>query len=300
MGIATTLIDLAHEDVQEGLMKDLATGPDEEDTRPPRTLKERMVSISSAEQEWALAARMAATIQNHNFRSEQLYRVVDGQAIESQTIAHTAEQASTDRRDLEGQGPGLLDFADRTLLNAQRHADMITRPVWRDRALLEVTSKAAYSDQFPRALEVARTIPDPEIRTDALVRVSEGLARRNLGPQATQVYAEAATAVSEVPDDDIRGVIAGVLIDSLIATGRFDDARRCVVLMPDVTRQIVALGAVAESQGKRGLADRARQWIQREAPEEYRAMLNRKVDDGELGEFDQLKTQQLTTGGRLR
>jgi hypothetical protein len=402
-GIASTLLDLAHEQVQEGMLKDLGTG--EVDRRALRALDERMASLRGAEDEWKRAARLAATIQNHNFRSEQLYRVVDSEAIESQTIGHTIQQATPEynlqllpkvydvkeipaegkdlvivaavgqalhfrifddgghkvvetdeatlkeqtpkdeesqaelgrrieglkktleplwpphvstpaekvqiifavlplvghlptvtRYDLWGQGQGLLDFADRALVNAQAHADLITRPVWRDRALLEVTGKAAYSDQFPRALEIARTIPDPEIRTDALVRVAEGLARRNYGPPATQVYAEAAQAVSEVPDDDIRGVIAGVLIDSLIATGRFDDARRCVVLMPDVTRQIVALGAVAESQGKRFLSDRARQWIDREAPPEYRAMLRRKVEDGELSAFDLLKTQSLTTG----
>lgn len=297
MAIITTLLDLAHEQIQEGLINDsISSG--EEDTRPAKSLKDRMFSLTSARDEWRRAAYLAAIISNHNFRSEQLFKVAGTQAVESQSVAHVAEKASTDRRDLEGQGPGLLDFADHLLLQAQGHAGLIVRPVWRDQALLDITTKASASDQFPRALEVARTIPDPEIRTDALIRVSEGLARRNLGPEATLVYAEAARAVSEVPNDDIRGIIAGVLIDSLIATGRFDDARASIVLLPDVTRKLVALGAIAESQGRRGLADSARRWIAREAPEQYRSVLNRRVDDGELLAVEQLRTQALTNKAR--
>jgi hypothetical protein len=297
MGIITTLLDLAHEHIQEGLVND-SISADSEDTRPPKTLKDRMVSLNAARDEWRRAAYLATIIANANFRSEQLFKVVSGQSLESQSVAHVAEKASTDRRDLEGQGSGLLDFADRLLLQAQGHAWLIVRPVWRDQALLDITAKASASDQFPRGLEVSRTIPDPEVRTDALIRVAEGLARRNLGPEATLVYAEAAKAVSEIPTDDIRGIIAGVLIDSLIATGRFDDARASIVLLPDVTRQLVALGAVAESQGRRGLADSARRWIARDAPYQHRPMLLRRVDDGELIGVEQLRTQALTNKAR--
>ena len=36
--------------------------------------------------------------------------------------------------------------------------------------------------------------------------------------------------------------MTGFLIDSLIATGRFDDARACIVLYPEESERFVALG----------------------------------------------------------
>ena len=54
-------------------------------------------------------------------------------------------------------------------------------------------------------------------------------------------------AVATVQQDGLRGVLAGFLVDSLISTGRFDDARACVVIYPELSEQLVALGAVAES-----------------------------------------------------
>ena len=67
--------------------------------------------------------------------------------------------------------------------------------------------------------------------------------------------------------------MVGFLVDSLIASGRFDDARACTVLYPEESERFVALGAVAESMGKRGLAASARRWIATEAPPGYRSAL---------------------------
>ena len=60
--------------------------------------------------------------------------------------------------------------------------------------------------------------------------------------------------------------ITGYLVDSLISTGRFEDARACLVLYPTEAERFVALGAIAESQGRRGSADAARDWIARDVP----------------------------------
>ena len=46
-------------------------------------------------------------------------------------------------------------------------------------------------------------------------------------------YEEAAKAVATVQQDGLRGVLAGFVVDSLIASGRFQDARKCIVLYPD-------------------------------------------------------------------
>jgi hypothetical protein len=77
-----------------------------------------------------------------------------------------------------------------------------------------------------------------------------------------------------------------VLIDSLISVGRFDDARASVSLYPDAARKLAALGAIGESQGRRGLADQARAWIVREVNPEYRPQLLRRVVDGVLNSID--------------
>jgi hypothetical protein len=76
--------------------------------------------------------------------------------------------------------------------------------------------------------------------------------------------------------------MTGFLIDSLIAAGRFDDARACIVIYPEESSRFVALGAVAQAQGRRGLAESARRWIATEAPEAYRPALYRRVVTGVL------------------
>src|SRR5207302_5087672 len=114
-------------------------------------------------------------------------------------------------------------------------------------------------------LAIARSIPQPEVRTDALVRLAFAQARRGDPQGATLTYREAAQAVASIPLDDPRAVLAGVLIDNLISVGRFEDARSTIVLYPDNDRRLIALGAVAESQGFRGASDTAVDWIRREA-----------------------------------
>jgi hypothetical protein len=91
--------------------------------------------------------------------------------------------------------------------------------------------------------------------------------------------------VARVEQDGLRGVLTGYLVDSLISTGRFEDARACLVLYPTASERFVAMGAIAESEGRRGSAERARQWIARDAPPAYRSALYRRVISGVLGKI---------------
>ncbi len=138
---------------------------------------------------------------------------------------------------------------DQMLQEAAAIAERIDRPVWHDRGLVAVASAAAESRQFARALLVARRIPQPEVRTDALLKIAEIQARRGDPKNATATYREAAEAVASIPLADPRAVLAGVLIDNLIAVGRFVDARASIGLYPDQPPRLLALGSIAESQG---------------------------------------------------
>jgi hypothetical protein len=120
-----------------------------------------------------------------------------------------------------------------------------------------------------------------------MLLLAEAQARDEQNDGATASYYEAAKAVAMVQQEGLRGVLAGFVIDSLIATGRFQDARKCTVLYPYQPQRLVALGAIAESQGRRGGADAARKWIAAEIPEEFRPTLYRRVTTGFLTAIEQ-------------
>ncbi|MCA1686400.1 MAG: hypothetical protein LC745_10585 [Planctomycetia bacterium] len=160
-----------------------------------------------------------------------------------------------------------------------------------------MASSAAESRQFSRALEIARRIPQPEVRTDALLKIAETQARRGDPNGATATYREAAEAVASIPLADPRAVLAGVVIDNLIAVGRFEDARVSVALYPDEARRYVALGAIAESQGRRGAAASANAWINREVPPQYRSQLYRRVSNGVVSAIESNRTRDLSNRG---
>jgi hypothetical protein len=83
------------------------------------------------------------------------------------------------------------------------------------------------------------------------------------------------------------------LIDSLISAGRFEDARKSVVLLPTVQQKLNALGAVAESMGERELAELANEWIEREAAPADRPFLRRRVNDGLLAALEKSRINQM-------
>ncbi len=144
----------------------------------------------------------------------------------------------------------------------------------------------------------ARTLPgmdDPLVanvrtQTAQLLQELEGLARP-LDDAATPTYQESARAVASIRETDVRANAAYLLIDSLTAVGRFPDARAATRILTDVDRQYVILSQIAESQGRRGLADSARDWIAREAPPERQGLLYRSVAEGVMASLDQLRSR---------
>lgn len=247
---------------------------------------DRMTPFRLAIADWDRAARLAVTLDNKDYRCDTLFHVVQSAAEEGESLGLKLQVVESDRRDLKADADSMWRLTDQLFASAAEHANLINVPTWRDHALLETVTRAAYCDQFNRGLAIARSIPRSEIRTDALVLVAEGQARSRLVDDATRTYQEAATAVASIPLDDPRATLNGVLIDSLISVGRFDDARAAVSLYPDTARKLAALGAIAESQGRRGLADQARAWIVREVNPEYRPQLLRRVVDGVLNSID--------------
>ena len=115
--------------------------------------------------------------------------------------------------------------------------------------MVRIALLAADSQQYSRGFDLARGIENGESRAEAMLLLAEAQARDDQNDGATASYEEAARAVATVQQDGLRGVLAGFVVDSLIASGRFQDARKCVVLYPEPALQLVALGAVAEVAG---------------------------------------------------
>ena len=212
--------------------------------------------------------------------------------------------------------------------NVARKAD---RLIWKNRAMVYISLEASNSRQYTRGVELARTIENAESRSEALLLLAEAQCRASLktaidmvdflagylggaairemrradwptveyealSSVATSTYQAAAEAVASIPQDGLRGVMVGFLIDSLIAGGRFDDARACTSIYPEESERFVALGAIAEAQGRRGLADSARRWIATEVPEAYRPALYRRVVTGVLWSVENERSKDLPGG----
>jgi hypothetical protein len=58
------------------------------------------------------------------------------------------------------------------------------------------------------------------------------------------------------------------------------------------------LAAVAESRGRRNLAQSAQEWIASEPSAELRPLLYRKLNDGMLAAFEQKRSAELSRGGQ--
>lgn len=272
-----------------------APPPQPPPTAPPLPRADRNRLIRKAQTDWLRAADLAQRIGNPTYRSELIYRVADSMAFGSQTIVNEFPNpdGASDRGAAEPSK--LFDgLPDRLLQQGASLSTRIDRPVWRDRALVAVATAAAESKQFARGLAVARMIPQPEVRTEALLKLADVQARRGDPRGATSTYREAAQAVASIPLDDPRTVLAGVLIDNLIAVGRFDDARSSIALYPDVSHRLVALGAIAESQGSRGAAASALAWINRDVPPQYRSQLYRRVSNGVVSAVERNRSRDLS------
>jgi ElaB/YqjD/DUF883 family membrane-anchored ribosome-binding protein len=474
MAITSSLVILAHEQVVQAVPNNPAILDMEPAGQRPTT--ERDAWLSMALGEWQRAAELAGHISNPNYRSEQLAKIVMGQASDALKVARDASRSATTRPDLEGQSPALFAYADRVLQQGAEQARTIDRAVWSDQALYEVAISAGRAGRIALALDIARSIPRPTPRAEALIEIAEATARegsyvgdvarngletayqsllttlatirddarltatrarnadrpddpeilrdidllaattetrlaarmdtlyeqaetlraraeslasqverqfgsvpparaaslqqavqrdrslaraagelaeavstlrhsvlsrvqeaqriegagklkalteaippeddpalKGIGERvaataqhspalgdltnaaATFAYMASARAVGSVPLTDQRAVSARLLTESLIKVGRFDDARAATTLMPDKGHRYAVLGAIAESQGRRGLADSAIRWIEQEAEPEYRARLYRRLEEGILATVDQIRTQTLNT-----
>ncbi len=287
--------------IREGRSQPAMLEPGDGNPEPlPKKLESRS-SLRLARLEWRRAAVLAQAIINPTYRSEYLGRVAEGMARDSSRVilAYVRQPQGTDAAIEPARlGPGDLRdaerFADLLLAEAAQIASRIERPIWRNSALERTAISAGESQQYPRAFAIARSIENAEARAQALILVAESQCRHADVSEATKTYAEVAEAVARVEQDGLRGVLTGFLVDSLISTGRFQDARACLVLYPTESERFVALGAIAEHEGRRGSADRAREWIARDAPEAYRSALYRRVNNGVLAKISNSRQSQFS------
>lgn len=289
-GIVQTWISLAERELTEGTLPD-SFGSKDLAALPVAPADIRLAWIKKAQSAWDDAARMAASIDSQNFQGEMLFRVIESQATGSQQIADESARTPADSKTRPSGSPELSEQADHALVRVLDHAKSFRVIVWHDQALDVAASRAAASSQFERGRMIAAAILRPEIRTDGYLKLAAAQARLGFNKEATASYEDAARAVASIPTTDPRITLTGVLIDNLISSGRFDDARATIELYPDAVHKDKALGAVAESQGRRGRADDAFAWIDRDAPVALRAYLKRRVSDGMLSALEQNRTE---------
>ncbi len=277
--LTSTAIALAEELVREATIKDVYRDP--LDNRPPRTLEVRLDYLRTASRSIALGGNLAFAIQGEDYRSLALFNLVQNQAINSQAVSRFAEDRDPG---LEVRSTSELNdlrqMADTMLVEAESEAVRIPLAVWRDQALVRVASSAAASGQYNRGLMIARKIPQPENRADAQIRLAEMMARANRARAATAAYQEAVQSVVAIPLEDPRASLGAVLLDSLLAVGRFQDARSAAVLIRDPLLRTRALGAVAKSMGERGLTNLVEEWVNSEPDPMLRDRLRREASEG--------------------
>jgi hypothetical protein len=298
----------------------LGPGPDTEPGKPealPRK-PDGPVLIRMARLDWKRAVYLASIIGNPTYRNEMLYKVAENEAAGSSTIM--SYYLATPEMESFGVRPGSLStptpatpapppsaverknnesygkLADEILVDAWNDARKIDRLIWRNRAMVRIALSASDSGQYRRGVELSRGIENAESRAEALLILGEAQCRHDQQGEATGTYQAAAEAAASIPQDGLRGVVTGFLIDSLIAIGRFDDARACVVIYPEESERFVALGAIAESQGQRGAAEQARRWIATDVPPAYRSALYRRVSAGVLWAVERNRSKELPTG----
>ncbi len=293
----------------------------------PSGSNDPLVLIRTARLEWKRAVYLAEIIGNPTYRNEMMYKVAENMASGSASIANDFVRSTTPSSPSENPpppapaappapkpadrapageaaarqaatGPKRVDpqtfrkTADDILVESFDVATKIDRLIWKYRAMVRITLLAADSQQYTRGFALAHGIANGESRAEAMLLLAEAQARDDQNDGATASYEEAAKAVATVQQDGLRGVLAGFVVDSLIASGRFQDARKCVVLYPDPALRLVALGAVAESQGRRGSGEAARRWIAAEVPEEHRPTLYRRVTTGVLTAIEQNRSKE--------
>ena len=289
--IITTTGQLTETLIREGRTQLTMLEPQEGRPEPlPQRLNPKL-SIRLARLEWQRARVLARAIINPTYRSEYLARVAEGLGRDSSRVVleyvrrSDLDSAPQAEKLTEAEIKDVEKSADDYLVEAQQVCQEIERPIWKNTALERTAINAGESQQYPRAFSIARSIQNAEARSQALILVAESQCRHRQAVEATKTYAEVSEAVARVDLDGLRGVLTGYLVDSLISTGRFEDARACLVIYPTASERFVAMGAVAESEARRGSAERARQWIASDAPPAWRPVLYRRVNSGVLAKI---------------
>jgi hypothetical protein len=292
-------------------------------TPPPDAIPNRQeptVLIRLARLEWKRAVYLASIIGNPTYRNEMLYHVSENEAsgstyitneylkpTESESLGNPPVAPPENGEKPQPKPTAKLDdrvqqriaknqeytkLADGVLVDSFDVATKIDRLIWKYRAMVRIALLAADSGQYARGVELSRGIDNAESRAEAMLLLAESQCRHLRNDDATPAYEAAAKAVASVQQEGLRGVLAGFLVDSLISTGRFEDARACVVLYPEESEKFVALGAIAESQGRRGSAESAKRWIATDVPAEYRPTLYRRVATGVLSAIEANRSKE--------
>lgn len=294
ISILTALNNLADARLREGRSETmiLPEADAKDEALPPKS--DRTGIIRQAIADWKRAAVLAQRISSRTYQTEYMGRVAESMAYGSSSIVSDFPAEGEAGPKSKGFDESFGGLPDQLLQEAAQLSAKISRPVWHDHSLMLVASAAADSRQFARAIQIASQIPNHEVRSNAYIKIGEIQARTGDSDGATTTYRLAAESVASIPQDDPRAVIAGVLIDNLITVGRFEDARASVSLYPDEPRRVIALGAIAESQGRRGAGTSALQWINTEVPARYRSWLYRKVNNGVVAAIEQNRSRDLT------
>lgn len=289
-GVIGTMIVLTEAQVREAMTDDTLRQAGA-DVAQFRKVDDRLKYLEEVRKTLRQAGQLAQLLRSPTSRSELMDEVAEAWGVRAQSVATEVIRSGKSRRDLQGQEQALNKFCDSAVAEGIALANRVERPLWRDRALGMTCLYAAQADLHDRSLEAAALIKAADIRTLAILRAAESLARLSKKERATELYQVSAETLVSIPDPDVRTILAGVLVDSLVSVGRFDDARRCVELFPTEVGKVRVLGAIAESQGRRGLGDKARIWIRSDVDPKYRSTLERRVIDGMLGAIDENRGQ---------
>jgi hypothetical protein len=209
------------------------------------------------------------------------------------------EQNQTVRADIDsllGDPQSLLELVRELGQKAGELDDSVARLRESVRQRQDAARSTADTAEQERLLAEA-VPPADDDRIPTILRQTEEVAAqldaiaRPLDLAATPAYEESARSVAAIRETGPRNNITFLLVDSLTSVGRFRDARAAVALASTEQQRYALLAQVAESQGRRGLADEARAWIAREVPPQYRDRLNRHVQQGVLTSLEQARSR---------
>ena len=142
---------------------------------------------------------------------------------------------------------------------------------------------------------IAASIENAEARAQALCWWPNRSAART-GRARPPDLCRSRKAVARVQQNGLRGVLAGYLVDSLISTGRFEDARAGLVLYPTETERFVAWEPSPSRRA--GAAPRPSPRVDRQrGPRGVRSALYRRVNNGVLAKISNSRQSEFSDRG---